>query len=146
MFLSVFIHFNYLLQTFTQSFYIALSQNSTRESQAEGSPRRTGGSLRNIFSAGVLFIRRCNNCTCGWGCKKKLNSKNFFRNSLTVLKSVTQFRKRVLQYLITLRRTIAFASTLPIALAYLNTCIPNLNTCITYLNTFTSLSALGSIS
>ena len=54
-------------------------------------------------------------------------------------KTVAQSQKKVLPYLCTLKRTIAYA--LPNAIAYLNTCIPYLNTCITYLNTLTRLSA-----
>ena len=89
----------------------------------------------------------------GGPARKKIISKFFFRNSLTVPKIVAQCRKRVIPYLYTLRRTIAYAYTLPNAIAYLNTCIPYLNTCvpylntcITYVNTLTRLSALGSIS
>ena len=36
-------------------------------------------------------------------------AKNFFRKNLTVPKIVAQCRKRVIQYLFTLRRTIAYA-------------------------------------
>ena len=53
-------------------------------------------------------------------------------------KIVAQCRKRVIPYLYTLRRTLAYA--LPNAFAYLNTCIPYLNTWITYPNTLTRLS------
>ena len=59
-------------------------------------------------------------------------------------KIVAQCRKRLIPYLNTLKRTIAYA--LPNAIAYLNTCIPYLKACITYLSTLTRLSGLGPIS
>ena len=59
MFLSIFILSNYLFQTITQSFYIALSQNNIR--------------TRNEISVGVLIIRGRNNYTRerGWVAQKK---------------------------------------------------------------------------
>ena len=57
----------------------------------------------------------------------------------SVLKIVAQCRKRVIPDLYTLKRTLAYAYTLPNANAYLNTCIPYLNTFITYLITLTRL-------
>ena len=56
--------------------------------------------------------------------------KTFFSKSLTVPKIVAQCRKTAIPYLYTIRRTIAHAHTLPNAIAYLNTCIPNLNTAL----------------
>ena len=56
-------------------------------------------------------------------------AKNFwklFRKILTVLKIVAQWRKRVIPYLYTFTRTIAYAYTLRNANSYLNTCIPTL--------------------
>ena len=93
---------------------------------------------------GVIFSPRPNINPRGRACKEKINSL-FFRNTLTVPKFVAQCRKRVNPYLYRLRRTIAYAYTLPNAIAYLNTCIPYLSTCITYLNTLNRLLVLGSI-
>ena len=155
MFLSIFIHFNYLFQTITQSFYIVLSHINIR--------------TRNKISAGVLIIRRRNNYTRGRASQKIFE---FFRN-LTVPKIVAQCRKHPIPYLNTcltylntstrlsapyLNTCIAYLNTLSrlsapylnTSIAYLNTLsrlsVPYLNTCITYLNTLGRLSALGSIS
>ena len=89
-------------------------------------------------SAGVIFSPRRNNYPRGGPGNR---SKNCSGKSLTVPKIVAQCPKRVIPYLYTLNRTIAYGYTLPNAIAYLNTCIPYLNTCITYLNTLTRLSA-----
>ena len=65
---------------------------------------------------------------CPWFRKLK-------KSSLTVPKTI-------IPYFYTLKRTIAFAYTLPKAIAYPNACMPYLNTCITYLNTLIRLPIL----
>ena len=128
MFWSILNFSNKLLQTITQSFYIALSHISIR--------------THDKISVGVLFIRGRNKYKgasadgSAGGAHPKLFDTFF---DFTVPKIVAHCRKRVIPYLYTLRRTIAYAYTLPIAIAYFNTCI-------TYPNTLTRLSALGSIS
>ena len=57
-------------------------------------------------------------------------------------KTVSHCRKWVIPYLYTLRRTIAYAYTLPNAIPYLDSCIPFLNTCIACLNTLSQLPIL----
>ena len=133
--------------------YLFTLQNSIREPQKgaaggreEGNRRCTAGSRRKNQPQASLLVRPVIITRAGGPARIKSIQKIFFRNSLTVPKIVAQCRKRVFPYLYTLRRTTAYAYTLPNAIAYLNTCVPYLNTCITYLNTLTRLSALGSIS
>ena len=79
-------------QTFTQSFYLALSHISIR--------------TRNKLSVGVIIIR------AGGPARKDQFRKKSFRNSLTVPKVVAQCRKYPIPYLYTLSRTIAYLNTL----------------------------------
>ena len=109
--------------------------------------------MRNKVSAGVIFIRKRNNYPRGWDSKKKIHSKFFFLNSLTVPKFDAECRKKVIPYQYALRRTIAYAFTFPNPIAYLKIFIPylntltrlsplDLNTCIAYLNTLSRLFIL----
>ena len=120
MFLSMFIHSNWLFQTITQSFYIVLSHISIR--------------TRNNISAGVLIIRGRNNHTRGRWAHKKFSI--FIEKNLTLPKIVAQCRKMWQKHL---------NSYLNTCITYLNTLTwlsaPYLNTCITYLNTLSRLSA-----
>ena len=122
--LSIFSESNQLFQTIKQSFYIELGQISIR--------------TRNKTSAGVLITR---------GSGRGVTRKNkFSEKNLTVPKIVAQCQKTIIPYLCTLRRTRAYAFTLPIAFAYLYPCIHYINTCITYLTTLTRFLTLCSIS
>ena len=96
MFLSIFIHFNLLFQTITQSFYIALSHINIR--------------TRNKISAGVIIIRepqadgsRRINYPRGRGCQKIFE---FFRKKSHSAENCHTVPKMSIPYLYTLPNTL----------------------------------------
>ena len=92
--LSFFMHSNQLFQTITQSFYIAISLISIRETQSDGS-------TRNKLSAGVGNIRGRNNCLGVRKCPKKSN----FRKKSHSAESCRTVPK--IPYLYTLSQTLS---------------------------------------
>ena len=133
MFLSIFIHFNYHFKTLTHSFYKASSHINIR--------------TRNKIYAGVLIIRRGNNCTRGRGQPKVFE---FFSSQCPKMcqKHPIPYFNTCITYLITLTRLHILIHSIPILKHSVGFRLsaPYLKTCITYLNTLTRLSALGSIS
>ena len=154
MFSSIFIHFKWVFQTITQSFYIGLSHINIR--------------TRNKISAGVLFIRGRNNYTRGRTSQNILNFSEKISQSRKLSHSAENTLFHILIYALPilihrlgfrlsapyLNTCIAYLNTLSrLSAPYLNTCIaypntlsrlstPYLNTCITYPNTLTRLHIL----
>ena len=122
MFLSIFIHFQKLFQTITQSFYIALSH---------------------------INVRRRNNYTRGRASPKIFE---LFRKISQCRKLSHSAENTLFHFLIhalpILIHRLGFGLSAPFlntCIAYLNTLsrilVPYLNTCIAYLNTLSRLSA-----
>ena len=103
-------------------------QNKYKGTSAEGSRKRTEGRVGESLSG------------TGGPARQNLFEKSTSQKSHSA-ETVAHCRIHPIPYLYTLRQTIAYAYTLPNAIAYLNICIPYLNTCITCPNTLTWLSA-----